>query len=117
MWSAVRPAVLQQANLLPNPDIVKFDVSMIRSSVFVILLVAAGLAGGCTNDDSPSAAPAVAAESGKKREAEKGAGRSAGGGQKQSVEVTPITRRDLSETLRVVGSLAPNETATIRPEM
>jgi RND family efflux transporter MFP subunit len=26
-------------------------------------------------------------------------------------------RRDLSESLRVVGSLAPNETATIRPEM
>ena len=31
--------------------------------------------------------------------------------------MTPITRRDLSESLRVVGSLAPNETATIRPEM
>lgn len=28
-----------------------------------------------------------------------------------------MQRRDLSETLRVVGSLAPNETATIRPEM
>jgi len=34
----------------------------------------------------------------------------------QAVEVTPLVRRDLSETLRVVGSLAPNETATIRPE-
>ena len=40
-----------------------------------------------------------------------------GGGQKQPVEVTPISRRDLVESLRVVGSLAPNETATIRPEM
>lgn len=38
------------------------------------------------------------------------------GGLAQAVEVTPLTRRDLSETLRVVGSLAPNETATIRPE-
>ncbi len=34
----------------------------------------------------------------------------------QAVEVTPLKRRDLSETLRVVGSLAPNETASIRPE-
>lgn len=41
----------------------------------------------------------------------------AGGGQKQTVEVTHLHRRDLSETLSVVGSLAPNETATIRPEM
>lgn len=43
-----------------------------------------------------------------------------GGGasaQKQPVEVIAISRRDLSESLRVVGSLAPNETATIRPEM
>lgn len=39
------------------------------------------------------------------------------GGQKQPVEVTAIARRDLTETLRVVGSLAPNETASIRPEM
>jgi multidrug efflux pump subunit AcrA (membrane-fusion protein) len=39
-----------------------------------------------------------------------------GGGLPQAVEVTPLLRRDLAETLRVVGSLAPNETATIRPE-
>ncbi len=44
-------------------------------------------------------------------------GRGGGGGGKQAVEVIAIARRDLSETLRVVGSLAPNETATIRPEM
>jgi membrane fusion protein (multidrug efflux system) len=31
--------------------------------------------------------------------------------------VTNLVRRDLSETLSVVGSLAPNESATIRPEM
>ena len=33
------------------------------------------------------------------------------------MEVIAISRRDLSESLRVVGSLAANETATIRPEM
>lgn len=39
------------------------------------------------------------------------------GGGKQAVEVVEISRRDLVEDLRVVGSLAPNETATIRPEI
>lgn len=38
-------------------------------------------------------------------------------GQPQAVEVTPIMRRDLEETLTVVGSLAPNESAIIRPEI
>ena len=33
------------------------------------------------------------------------------------MEVTAISRRDLSETLNVVGSLAANEIATIKPEM
>ncbi len=47
----------------------------------------------------------------------KGGGRGGGGAQKQAVEVIAIARRDLSESLRVVGSLAANETATIRPEM
>jgi membrane fusion protein, multidrug efflux system len=48
-----------------------------------------------------------------------GSGRGGAGaaGQRQAVEVIAVQRRDLSETLRVVGSLAPNETATIRPEM
>jgi membrane fusion protein (multidrug efflux system) len=46
-----------------------------------------------------------------------GKGGRGGGAQKQAVEVVAISRRDLSESLRVVGSLAPNETATIRPEM
>jgi membrane fusion protein (multidrug efflux system) len=44
-------------------------------------------------------------------------GRGSGGGGKQPVEVIAIARRDLTEDLRVVGSLAPNETAVIRPEM
>jgi membrane fusion protein (multidrug efflux system) len=44
-------------------------------------------------------------------------GRPGGGAAKQAVEVVAVARRDLAESLRVVGSLAPNETATIRPEM
>jgi len=39
------------------------------------------------------------------------------GAQKQPVEVTEVTRRDLAETLSLVGSLAPNETAQIRAEI
>lgn len=39
------------------------------------------------------------------------------GGIAQAVEVINVQRRDLSDTLNVVGSLAPNETATIRPEI
>ena len=39
------------------------------------------------------------------------------GGSVQPVEVTNISRRDLVESLRVVGSLGANETASIRPEM
>jgi multidrug efflux pump subunit AcrA (membrane-fusion protein) len=45
-----------------------------------------------------------------------GAGGGRGGGQAQPVEVTNLTRRDLAETVTVVGSLAPNEFAVIRPE-
>lgn len=37
--------------------------------------------------------------------------------QLQPVEVAPIERRDLVETLSLVGSLAPNETAQIRAEI
>lgn len=40
-----------------------------------------------------------------------------GSGQVQTVEVAEISRRDLIETLRVVGSVGSNETASIRPEM
>ncbi|MBA3849981.1 MAG: hypothetical protein C0502_08290 [Opitutus sp.] len=36
---------------------------------------------------------------------------------KQSVEVTEIVRRDLTERISLVGSLAPNETAQIRAEV
>ena len=36
---------------------------------------------------------------------------------KQPVEVLPLTRADMTETLTVVGSLAPNESADIRAEV
>jgi len=61
-----------------------------------LLLVA--LAGACSPKKEPGKAPAAQA-------------------QKQPVEVTPVTRRDLAETLTVVGSLAPNESAALRPEI
>jgi membrane fusion protein (multidrug efflux system) len=35
----------------------------------------------------------------------------------QPVEVTSLVRRDLAETLAVVGSIAANESATLRPEI
>jgi membrane fusion protein (multidrug efflux system) len=37
--------------------------------------------------------------------------------QVQPVEVVKVTRRDLAESLNIVGSLAANESATIRPEI
>ncbi len=40
-----------------------------------------------------------------------------GGGQKQPVEVVSVMRCDLVESLSLVGSLAPNETAQIRAEI
>lgn len=36
--------------------------------------------------------------------------------ERQPVEVTPVTRQDVAETLNLVGSVAANEAATIRPE-
>ena len=60
-------------------------------------LLAAALAAGCGKKAATAAAPAVA--------------------QRQPVEVVAIVRRDLAELLNVVGSLAANESATIRPEI
>jgi membrane fusion protein (multidrug efflux system) len=104
---------------------VKFDVSPVRRLIptFFVLIVAT--AGGCAREQVVEVAAAADVKSphitgGNPRG--EGGGRSArsgrgGSGQKQAVEVVAITRRDLTESLRVVGSLAPNETATIRPEM
>ena len=44
-------------------------------------------------------------------------GAGSGGLQKQPVEVTAAARRDLIDTLTIVGSLAANESAEIRPEI
>ena len=66
-------------------------------------LFVAGLAGsslivvGCAKKDAAATAPVARA--------------------KQPVEVVEIARRDLVESLSLVGSLAPNETAQIRAEV
>ncbi len=53
------------------------------------------------------------------RKTENGAAGAAGAPQarKQAVEVTPLARRDMAETLTVVGSLAANESAALRAEI
>jgi membrane fusion protein, multidrug efflux system len=50
-------------------------------------------------------------------EKQKQSGAAQASAQKQAVEVTQIVRRDLTETLPVVGSIAANESAEIRPEI
>lgn len=89
----------------------------------VLLLFAAG----CAKQEETRPAAAGKAEAGSRGGdgARGGGGRGGGsrggarggGGPAQPVEVTNLMRRDLSESLNVVGSLAANETATIRPEM
>lgn len=69
---------------------------LIFPGLFVLSLV---LLGGCSQSNTAEA------------EGEPG-GRPA-----QPVEVTKVTRQDLTETLTVVGSLAANESAEVRPEI
>lgn len=109
----------------------KFEAPTTRPFLSVILLVAAVLGAGCGREQVAEVASTVETKTpkatggksgGKSGPEGGGGGRSGrggrgGGSQKQSVEVIALARRDLSESLRVVGSLAPNETATIRPEM
>jgi membrane fusion protein (multidrug efflux system) len=88
-----------------------------HSLVLSTTVLAAGAA-----EPKTDGAPAASPKKGRTEKAADGGGGSRGGrggaaGQKQAVEVVAISRRDLSESLRVVGSLAPNETASIRPEM
>lgn len=71
-------------------------------------LAAALLLSGCGNE---SASPGAAAQGPGSR------GGPRGGGQAQAVEVTPVVRRDLRETLPLIGSLEANESAELRPEM
>lgn len=61
-------------------------------------LLAAFAASGCSRNNAPQAAAAAPR-------------------QKQPVEVVNVARRDLVESLSLVGSLAPNETAQIRAEI
>jgi membrane fusion protein (multidrug efflux system) len=122
MVGPIRPASAAVSSH-PIPDLVKLVVSTVWPSLSVVLLFAV-TAGGCAKEPVAVAtadAKSPKAEGGNKK-GEGGGGRSGRGGrgatgQKQSVEVIEISRRDLSESLRVVGSLAANETATIRPEM
>ena len=90
-----------------------------RSFILLPAVVAAGLLASCAKTDSSAVAAAGADANSAKAGAPRAAGRAGrgSGAPRQPVEIAAITRRDLAETLRVVGSLAPNETATIRPEM
>jgi membrane fusion protein (multidrug efflux system) len=104
------------------------DLPFVRPGLFPKLVFALAVVISFVPPEA-GAADAGATQTGKGTEAApKSTGGSKGGGgksgrgggasaQKQPVEVIAISRRDLSESLRVVGSLAPNETATIRPEM
>lgn len=90
-----------------------------RASATLVLTLAL-LAAGCFRSTQANTAPTrepSRAPVPEKASGEKGRGGRGGGAQRQAVEVASLQRRDLSETLSVVGSLAPNETATIRPEM
>jgi membrane fusion protein (multidrug efflux system) len=66
----------------------------LRASLCVVVLIC----GACHRSEKAKVAPAAST-------------------QKQPVEVATITRRDLVETLTVVGSVAANESADIRPEI
>lgn len=80
--------------------------------------VADGAAGGRKKGDGARTPEAGGKTGGKgSREGKGGGGGRGSGGIAQAVEVINVQRRDLSDTLNVVGSLAPNETATIKPEI
>jgi membrane fusion protein (multidrug efflux system) len=73
---------------------------MNRLSVSIALGAAVlGLAAGCSKQSATAKAARSAAA------------------QAQAVEVTPVARRDLQETLTVVGSFEANESAQLRPEI
>src|SRR5258705_2884470 len=70
-----------------------------RFAVSTSLLLAIGLAGGCGKNSAGRSASAAAVD------------------QPQPVEVVNVARRDLVESLSLVGSLAANETAELRAEI
>lgn len=93
---------------------------MARFRLYCLALTAAFLVAGCAKRENPVAAAPAKAGGRAGTDAPGGRGGRDGGGrggQAQVVEVSNLLRRDLSETLPVVGSLSPNEAATIRPEM
>lgn len=51
------------------------------------------------------------------RQTETAVARTGGANQRQAVEVVPVKKRDLVESLNLVGSLAANETAQVRAEV
>ncbi len=71
----------------------------VRSTLSLLALLGASLVAGCGKKSATAGGPGGAANS------------------RQPVEVTTIARRDLVESLSLVGSLAPNETAQIRAEI
>ena len=71
-----------------------------RTYLLPVLLLCAGLLNGCKDRSAGQTA------------AGRGMARAP-----QVVEVTPMERRDLSETINLIGSLQPNESAEIRPEV
>lgn len=98
---------------MPLPSSAVRPLTLAATLLFSAVLLSAGCA------KKPAGAVAAPAESAGGKGGKGGGGRGGrgGGGQKQPVEVIALVRRDLTEHLRVVGSLAANETATIRPEM
>lgn len=70
------------------------------SSVPVSVALLMAMAVGCSKSHEVASSPASSAAA-----------------QKQVVEVIPVKRQDLIETLTVVGSMAANESAEIRPEI
>lgn len=77
--------------------------SRLRVLGFLVLALSATV--GCSKKETPAAG--AGAPGGRP-----GSARSA-----QAVEVVPLERRDLQETLNLVGTLAANESADIRPEI
>ncbi len=89
-------------------------IFMTKPRLACLALAAAVLMAGCSKQ-APGVAGEAAGGAGKSGKAGGRGGRGRGG-QKQAVEVVTIIRRDLAETLNVVGSLAANESATLRTE-
>jgi membrane fusion protein, multidrug efflux system len=104
MFTPSRPPRLNLQNLPPRllraqlsrTLCVFFANRMKRLRAFPLVLCLAAAVSGCSRKTESAAAPQA---------------------QKQPVEVTSVVRRDLAETLTVVGSIAANESAALRAEI